>query len=161
VRVGGGKRQETIPMRLDLRVVAMAFVALVGCSSVQQDVSQLQQQQDALSVAIKKIKVVSRVNVKGNPPYTELGPTQGYCFNLANSTGGQVVHGDGLKAAAYRKYGGQVDAIVKTTIWFVPDDSSDAFEPYTENGYFECAGTAVHFTLEPVPAASSAQPPAS
>jgi hypothetical protein len=143
-------------MRLSLLVVATAFLTLAGCAGVQQDVSQLQQQQDALSAAIKKIKVVSRANVKGNPPYTTLGPTQGFCFNLPNSTGGQVVHGDGLKAAAYRKYGAQVDAIVKTNIWFVPDDSYDNFEPYTEGGYFECAGTAVHFTGEPAPAASPA-----
>jgi hypothetical protein len=142
----------------------VATVALAGCSAVKneerrvdQDVTHLQQEQDAISAAIKKIKVVSGGSVKGHPQYTTLGPTQGFCFNLPNSTGGQVVHGDSLKAAAYRRYGDQVDAIVKTSIWFIPDDSYGAFEPYTENGYFECAGTAVHFTGEPTQAAPPAQ----
>lgn len=124
-------------MRVVLFVVAI--VALAGCSSLKQDVTQLQQEQDSLSAAIKKIKVVSGPNVKGHPQYVTLGRTQGYCFNRPNSTGGQVIHGDGLKAAAYRKYGSQVDAIVNTSVWFVPDDSYAGYEPYTENGYFECA----------------------
>jgi hypothetical protein len=131
-------------MRVVLLVIAA--VALSGCSSLKQDVSQLQQNQEAISAAIKKIKVVPGVNVKGNPQYTMLGRVEGYCFNQPNSTGGQVVHGDGLKAAAYRKYGGQVDAIVNTSVWFVSDDNYAAYEPYTENGYFECSGTAVHYT---------------
>jgi hypothetical protein len=136
-------------MRVVLLVIAT--VALSGCSSIKQDVSQLQQEQDAISAAIKKIKVVPGANVKGNPQYTALGRVEGYCFNQPNSTGRQVVHGDGLKAAAYRKYDGQVDAIVNTSVWFVSDDSSPVYEPYTENGYFECSGTAVHFTDEPAP----------
>lgn len=140
-------------------VLVIAIAALSGCSSLKQDVSQLQQNQDAISAAIKKIKVVPGVNVKGNPNYTTLGRVEGYCFNRPNSTGGQVVHGDGLKTAAYRKYGGRVDAIVNTSIWFVSDDSSAAFEPYTENGYFECSGTAVHFTEEPEPALAPKGPP--
>ena len=145
------------------------MVALTGCSAVQQedqslhqDVTQLQHEQDALRAAIKKIKVVSGGVVKGNPsPYTALGPTQGYCFNQQNSTGGQVIHGDGIRAAAYRKYGDQVDAIVNTRAWFIADDAGAVFEPYTENGYFECAGTAVHFTIESAPATTPTIPPAS
>src|SRR6266849_6072823 len=128
--------------RISIPVIflAAAVVAFAGCSGVQQeeqslhqDVVNLHQEQDAISAAIKKIKVVSGANVKGNPQYTALGRTQGYCFNLPNSTGGQVIHGDGLRAAAYRKYGDQVDAIVNTNAWFVPDDAGAAFEPYTEN----------------------------
>lgn len=140
--------------------LAVAIVALAGCSGVQQDVAQLHQEQDAISAATKKIKVVSGANVKGNPQFTALGPTQGYCNNLPNSSGGQVIHGDGLKAAAYRKYGDQVDAIVNTRAWFVADDAGGAFEPYTENGYFECSGTAVHFSGESAPAAAPEPPPA-
>ena len=138
--------------------LAVALVALAGCTAVDQDVAHLQQQQDAISAATKKIQVVHGATVKGHPQYVALGRTQGYCFNIPNSTGGQVIHGDGLRAAAYRKYGDQVDAIVNTTVWFVADDSYDAFEPYTENGYFECAGTAVHFTGESAPAAPPVQP---
>ena len=144
--------------------LAMAIVALAGCSAVQQedqrihqDVAQLHQDQDALSVAIRKIKVVSGASVKGHPQYSSLGPTQGYCINQQNSTSGQILHGDGLRAAAYRKYGDQVDAIVNTRMWFVPDDAGAAFEPYTENGYFECAGTAVHFTGELASAARASE----
>jgi hypothetical protein len=151
-----------------LVVFAFAIVALAGCSAVQseerhvdQDVSQLHQEQDAISAAIKKIKVVSGANVKGNPPYTALGRAEGYCFDRPNTTDGQAVHGDGLKTAAYRKYGNQVDAIVKTSVWFVPDDSYAPSEPYTESGYFECSGTAVHFTSESAPGSSTSQPPPS
>lgn len=150
----------SISMRTFLLTVAI--IAFAGCSSVEredqnlhQDVSQLQQEQGALRAAIKKIKVVSGANVKGNPQYTSLGPTQGYCVGQANSTGGQVTHGDGLRAAAYRKFGDQVDAIVNTRVWFVADDAGEAFDPYTESGYFECAGTAVHFTGESAPAPAS------
>lgn len=145
----------------------MVIVALAGCTAVQQedqslhqDVAHLQQEQDALRTAIKKIKVVSGANVKGHPQYTSLGPTQGYCVGQANTTGGQVVHGDGLRAAAYRKYGDQVDAIVNTKVWFVADDTGEALDPYTESGYFECAGTAVHFTGESAPMAAPTNPPA-
>ena len=129
-----------------LAILAIVMLMLGGCSSIDQDIVHEQQEQDALSAAIKKIQVVHGADVKGHPHYKALGRAEGYCFNLPNSTGGQVVHGDGLRAAAYRKYGGQVNAIVNTTIWFVSDDSYGVFEPYTENGYFECAGTAVQFT---------------
>src|SRR5579863_3529191 len=134
--------------------LTVVIIALAGCSGVQQDVTQLHEEQDAISASIKKIKVVSGASIKGHPQYTALGSTQGYCFNHANYGGGEVVHGDGLKAAAYRKYGDQVDAIVNTRAWFVADDEGGVFEPYTEYGYFECAGTAVHFTGESAPAAA-------
>src|SRR5260370_41700612 len=91
--------------------LAVVIVGLAGCSggrqeeqTLHQDVAELHQEQDALSAAIKKIKVVSGATVKGHPQYTALGHAQGYCFNMPNSTGGQVIHGDGLKAAAYRQY---------------------------------------------------------
>ena len=134
-------------MKRFLLALAIAIL-LAGCAEDQrldQEVTQLQEQQDALGAAIKKIQVVSKDTVKNHPQYTKLGSVQGYCFNTPNSTSGQVLHGDGLRAAAYRKYGEQVDAVVGTTIYFVADDASAASEPYTEGGYFECAGTAVHF----------------
>ncbi len=146
-------------MRLVLLIAAT--IALAGCASVDHDVSQLQQQQDAISAANKKIKVVHGANVKGNPQYTVLGRAEGYCFNRPDSTGGQVIHGDGIRAAAYRKYGDQVNAIVNTTVWFVADDDYAAVDPYDEGGYFQCAGTAVHFTTQTTPAASPSPSPAS
>jgi hypothetical protein len=146
-------------MRLVLLIVAT--IALAGCAGVEQDVSNLQHEQDAISAAIKKIKVVHGANLKSNPQYTVLGRAEGNCLNLPNSTGGQVVHGDGLRAAAYRKYGDQVNAIVNTTVWFVSDDDYAAVDPYDEGGYFECAGTAVHFTTPTTPAASPSPKPAS
>jgi hypothetical protein len=142
-----------------LLFISVALIAFAACSGVQQDVAHLQQEQDALRDAIKKIKVVSGPTVKGHPQYTSLGPTQGYCINQQNSAGGQVLHGDGLRASAYRKFGDQVDAIVNTGAWFVADDAGAVFEPYTENGYFECAGTAVHFTAEPAPTTPNAGSP--
>ena len=146
-------------MRLVLLIVAT--IALAGCAGVEQDVSNLQHEQDAISAAIKKIKVVHGPNVKSNPQYVVLGRTEGYCFNRPNSTGGQVIHGDGLRAAAYRKYGDQVNAIVNTSVWFVSDDDYPALDPYDEGGYFECAGTAVHFTTQPIPAPPTAPHPPS
>lgn len=146
-------------MRLVLLIVAA--IALGGCAGVEQDVSHLQQEQDAISAATKKIKVVPGANLKSNPQYIVLGRAQGYCFNRPNSTGGQVIHGDGLRAAAYRKYGDQVDAIVNTSVWFVSNDDYAVPDPYDEGGYFECAGTAVHFTTQTTPAASPSPHPAS
>ena len=150
-------------MRMKRLLLIGLVLALAGCTEVKQDehdvkqdVTQLQQQQDAISAAVKKIEVVSGAKVKGASDYVLLGPAEGYCFNLPNSTGGQTVHGDGLRTAAYRKYGDQVNAIVNTTIWFIPDEESPTYEPYTENGYFECAGTAVHFTA---PSAAPQQSP--
>ena len=147
-----------------MTLIAALLIGANGCSTakveeqrVDKDITHLQQQQDALSAAIAKIQVAYSAKVKGHPQATTLGPAQGYCFNLANSTGGQVVHGDSLRAAAYRKYGNQVDAIVGTSIWFVSDDAFGPYEPYTENGYFECAGTAVHFPSDP-PASTAAAP---
>src|SRR5260221_14239234 len=138
------------------------MVALAGCSAVEQDVTHLQQEQDAISAANKRIKVVHGANVKGNPQYTALGRAEGYCFNRPNSTGGQAIHGDGLRAAAYRKYGGQADAIVNTSVWFVADDDYGAFEPYDEGGYFESSGTAAQFTTQPAaPSVSRMPEPAS
>ena len=128
-----------------LAMLATVTLVLAGCSSVDQDITHLQQQQDAISAAIKKIQVVHGPEVKGHPHFRALGRAEGFCFNLPNSTGGQLVHGDGLRAAAYRRYGDQVNAIVNTSIWFVSDDAYGAYEPYTENGYFECGGTAVQF----------------
>ena len=128
-----------------LAMLATVTLLLAGCSSVDQDITHLQQQQDAISAAIKKIQVVHGPEVKGHPHYRALGRAEGFCFNLPNSTGGQLVHGDGLRAAAYRRYGDQVNAIVNTSIWFVSDEAYGAYEPYTENGYFECGGTAVQF----------------
>lgn len=130
-------------------ILALAIaVGLGACGEtrqIDQDVQQEHQEQDALSAAIKKIQVYSKATPKGHPDFTQLGQVEGYCFNIPNSTSGQVVHGDSLRAAAYRKYGDQVDAIVSTTIYFVADDAAPIFEPYTENGYFECSGTAVHY----------------
>jgi hypothetical protein len=148
-----------------LLAVALLTGAVYGCSTakteehrVDNDITQLQQQQDAISAAASKILVVYSSKVKGHPELTTLGPAQGFCFNLANSTGGQLVHGDSLRMAAYRKYGNQVDAVVSTSIWFVSDDTFAPYEPNTENGYFECSGTAVHFT-SPGTTPSSDNPP--
>ncbi len=146
-------------MRLVLLLVAI--VALGGCSGVDQDVAHLKQEQDAIRAATRKIKVAAHANVKGNPPYITLGRAEGYCFNLPNSTGGQVVHGEGLRAAACRKYGDQVDAIVNASVWFVSDDDYGAYEPYSEDGYFECGGTAVHFTAAAAPSTQPKQSAAS
>src|SRR5262249_28705728 len=102
-------------MRTKTLLLIGLVLAFTGCSDVKQDehdlkqdVTQLQQQQDAISAAVKRIQVVAGANVKGGAAdYTRLGPAEGYCFNVPNSTSGQVVHGDGLRTAAYRKYGDQ------------------------------------------------------
>ena len=92
-------------MKRLLLALAIA-VGLSGCGETKQldqDAQRLQQQQDALRTDIKKIEVYSKATPKGHPDFTQLGPVQGYCFNVPDSTSGQVVHGEGLRAAAYRK----------------------------------------------------------
>lgn len=140
-------------------LLAVVILALAGCfgqeeKKLGQDIAAYQKEQEAISKAIHRIEIVHGATVKGRSDFAQLGPVQGFCFNIPNSTGGQTVHGDGIRAAAYRKYGDQVDAIVNTSVWFVPDDASDVYEPYTENGYFECGGTAVHFN-SPAPAGAA------
>src|ERR1700674_4240909 len=97
-------------MRLVLLLVAI--VALAGCATVDKDVAHLQQEQDAISAATKKIQGVHGATVQGHPQHTAPGSAEGYCTHPPNVAGGQVIHGDGLRAAAYRKYGDQVDAVV-------------------------------------------------
>ena len=142
-------------MKIRLLVLAVAMLALAGCSevksedqNVQQDIARMHYEQDQISANVKRIKVVFGPQVKGYPEYKELGRVEGYCFNLPNATGGQVTHGDGLKTAAWRKYGDQVNAIVKTRVWFVSDDSYNEYEPYDEGGYLWCEGTAVQFASQ-------------
>ena len=69
------------PMRPILLV--MAIFTLAGCSGIQQDVTHLQQEQDAISAATKKIKVVSGAIVNGHPQYAKLGPAAGLLLEPA------------------------------------------------------------------------------
>ena len=134
-------------------------LAIAGCGPVKKEEAKIQTHDAAMEAATQKIIVTRSTSVDGHPKVTDLGPVEGRCAN--DPTGQETFPEDNLREAAYRKYGDQVNAIVNTSVWFVSDDDYGAYEPYTEGGYFECAGTAVHFTGEPAPAASPAQSPPS
>jgi hypothetical protein len=128
-------------------VIAMAtMLALAGCGEVKHEEAKIQARDDAMNAATKRMVVVTGTDVPGHPSYTSLGAVQGYCEKKPNGDD-QVIAGDSMKQSAYRKYGAQVDAIIQTNAWFVPEGgaTSGVYEPYTSYGHFECAGTAVTF----------------
>jgi hypothetical protein len=112
---------------------------------VRHDAAAIDASNAAMSEAVRKIIVVPGTVVPGHPGYTHLGAVQGYCERTPRGDQ-QLLHGDNLRQAAYRKYGPRVDAIIDTQAWFVigPAASSE-MEPGNSEGHFECAGTAVTF----------------
>lgn len=126
--------------------VMAALLALAGCGEVRQEEAKIQVRDEAMNAATGRMIVVTGTDVPGHPSYTTLGPVQGYCEKKPNGDD-QVIAGDSMKQAAYRKYGVQADAIIQANAWFVPEGgmTSGVYEPYTAYGHFECSGTAVSF----------------
>jgi hypothetical protein len=127
-------------------LVVAAMLALAGCGEVKHEEAKIQARDDAMNAATKRIIVVAGTDVPGHPTYTTLGAVQGYCERKPNGDD-QVIAGDSMKQAAYRKYGVRADAIIHANAWFVPEGgmTSGVYEPYTSYGHFECSGTAVSF----------------
>src|SRR5262249_10592318 len=95
----------------------------------------------AMDAATQRMIVERSDRVPGHPNVVELGKVEGYCERTPEGNQ-QIIEGDSVKEAAYRKYGDRVDAIVGASAHFVPtgDRSGD--------GHFECTGTAVSFAPE-------------
>jgi len=109
------------------------------------------EQQPALETFSARMTVTAADTVAGHSRYVTLGRVQAKCTE--NPAAGHLTAADiladanGLKQAAYRTYGSQVDAIVDA-------DVSYAIEPgewhplFDHQGHLECEGTAVRFQEE-------------
>ncbi len=129
-------------IRILLLAAALAFA---GCADVKHDATAIDARNAAMSQAVRKIVVVQGAAVPGHPSYTQLGAVQGYCERTPRGDQ-QIIPGDNLRQAAYRKYGPRVDAIINTQAWFVISPQASAvMEPGNSEGHFECGGTAVSF----------------
>lgn len=129
--------------------ILAAAIALAGCAHVRNRAAAIDSRNAAMSEAVRRIIVVSGATVPGHARYAQLGTVQGYCERTPNGDQ-QLIHGDNLRQAAYRRYGSRVDAIVNTEAWFVIGAATSAeMEPGNSEGHFECAGTAVSFAHEP------------
>jgi len=95
--------------------------------------------------------VTSADTVPGHSQYLALGGVQARCAE--NPATGHLTASDiiadanGLKQAAYRTYGSQVDAIVKADMSYVIDYGW-RHPLFDKEGHLECQGTAVHFQEE-------------
>ncbi len=129
---------------------AAVLLVLTGCGEVKHEEAEVQARDAAMNAATKRMIVVTGTDVPGHPNYVTLGSVQGYCEKKPNGDD-QVIAGDSIRQAAYRKYGDRADAIVQSTAWFVPEGgmTSGVYEPYTPMGHFECSGTAVSFGGQP------------
>ena len=123
--------------------LALAIV-LTACSEVAKTENQLRARDAAMEAVTAKMIVTREDAVPGHSEYVMLGEVRGHCED--NPEADDVVLGDDLEEAAYRKYGAQVDAILDASAFYNNDDYSPEFEPGKAEGHFECQGTAVHFS---------------
>ncbi len=121
------------------------MLAIAGCGSVaKKEEAAIRTRDAAMETAAQKMIVTRETSVDGHPKFTELGSVQGRCGN--DPTGHETFPEDNLREAAYRKYGDQVNAITNAYGWFVLGNSASAVsEPGSNQGHFECSGTAIHF----------------
>jgi hypothetical protein len=129
-----------------VRMLLLAIaVAATGCAEVKQSATAIDTRNAEMNAAVHRMIVVQGREIPGHPSYTELGAVQGYCEKTPRGDQ-QIVPGDNMKQAAYRKYGARADAIINAQAWFVLSAQASAeMEPGSSEGHFECAGTAVTF----------------
>ena len=127
-----------------LLLIVLAIV-MTACAEVAKTENAVRARDAAMDAATAKMIVTRGTDVPGHPNYVKLGKAHGHC--LQNPEANDVIPaGDNLREAAYRQYGSQADAIVNASAYFVNDDYSPAQQqPVSQQGHFECEGTAVHF----------------
>jgi len=109
------------------------------------------EQQPALETFSARMTVTAADTVAGHSRYVALGRVQARCAE--NPATGHLTASDiiadanGLKQAAYRTYGSQVDAIVDADMSYVIDYGW-RHPLFDKEGHLECQGTAVHFQEE-------------
>ena len=125
-----------------LLLLALA-IAVAGCGEAAKTEHAVEARDAAMNSATAKMVVTRGDNVAGHSQYVTLGKVHGGC--LQDPEANDVIpSGDNLRQAAYRKYGGQVDAIVAASGVFISNQLIQ--DPGSLGGHFECEGTAVHFT---------------
>jgi hypothetical protein len=95
--------------------------------------------------------ITSADTVLGHSQYLTLGRVQAKCAEnpaAGHLTASEIIaEANGLKLAAYRTYGSQVDAIVDADVSYVIDDGQ-WYPLFDKEGHLECEGTAVRFQEE-------------
>jgi len=114
--------------------------------------------QAATEASSTRMIITSADTVSGHSRYVTLGRVQGKCMeNLAagHLTAADIIaDASGLKQAAYRTYGSQVDAIVDADVTYAIE-SGEWHPLFDHQGHLECEGTAIHFEEENVPGISA------
>ncbi len=129
-----------------LMLIVVAALAVAGCSAVKKEGAAIDARNETEEAAVKRIVVVEGTNIPGHPKYTELGRVQGVCVRAPWFDDDSSIARIGFKHAAYDKYGGKVDAIIRVDSFFVADNQSLGIgEPGSAAGHLNCQGTAVHF----------------
>jgi hypothetical protein len=115
-------------------------------------------QQPAVETSSARITVTGADTVSRHSRYVTLGRVQGKC--MENPAAGHPTAADiiadasGLKQAAYRTYGSQVDAIVDADVTYAIE-SGEWHPLFDHQGRLECEDTAIHFEEENVPGISA------
>ena len=119
--------------------ILMLAVAACANGPVREEEAHVRARDAAMDAATQRMIVERSQRVPGHPNLVELGKVEGYCERTPEGNQ-QIVEGDSLKEAAYRKYGNRVDAIVGANAFCVPEGAR-----LGGGGPFQCTGTAVSF----------------
>jgi hypothetical protein len=128
-----------------LSLMLLAFV-IAGCAETRDN--GLHAGNTAMHAATLRI-IASGDNDPGHSQQIILGKVHAACAESPNrayvTARGIITNSDGLRQAAYREYGTQVDAIVDADASYV-DDGYVTWTPlFSRSRHFEREGTAVHF----------------
>jgi hypothetical protein len=127
--------------RLSLLILAIIIIA---CGEAAKTEDSVRARDAAMDAATSKMIVTQGNDLPSHSPYVTLGKVRGHC--LENPEANDIIAtGDDLRQAAYRKFGGRVDAIVDAGAFHINDDYTPEAPPGSDVGHFECEGIAVHF----------------
>ncbi|MGH7778507.1 MAG: hypothetical protein ACREQR_01600 [Candidatus Binataceae bacterium] len=138
---------------MKLALFILCLFSIAACTAVEHDTADLRKDNAAMTAASKNIILSGTAEVPGHPNISTLGPVQGYCEKDPRGNS-QAIPGDSMRLAAYRRYGDRVGAITGVHAWFVVagDETSGVYEPGSNQGYWDCGGTAVNFPSAAPPA---------